>query len=170
MITLEPFTESDFETFKSWIHNEEELFQFAGPLLPYPLTNQTLMKYIQMTDRKPLKIILNSTNETIGHCELNFKNGGNRLSRILIGNEDLRGQGIGEKVVRKMVQLFFSDSNINQVDLNVFSWNTAAIRCYEKVGFRIIYKNTSEMNMNGKVWEKLNMILERQNLKNSKNE
>lgn len=83
MIELKPFTENDFETFKSWIHSEEELFQFAGPLLPYPLTDETHTKYINLSDRKPLKVILKSTNETIGHYELNFENGKNRLSRIL---------------------------------------------------------------------------------------
>lgn len=161
MIELKPFSENDFETFKSWIHSEEELFQFAGPLIPYPVTNDSLMKYIKMKDRKPLKVILSSTNETIGHCELNFMNGNNRLSRILIGNENLRGQGIGEQVVRKMVETLFLDEKVREVDLNVFSWNKAAIKCYEKVGFRIIHENTDEMNVNGKVWTRLNMVLER---------
>lgn len=161
MIELKPFSENDFETFKSWIDSEEELFQFAGPLIPYPVTNDSLMKYIKMKDRKPLKVILSSTNETIGHCELNFMNGNNRLSRILIGNENLRGQGIGEQVVRKMVETLFLDEKVREVDLNVFSWNKAAIKCYEKVGFRIIHENTDEMNVNGKVWTRLNMVLER---------
>ncbi|PWH87003.1 GNAT family N-acetyltransferase [Brumimicrobium oceani] len=161
MIELKPFTESDFETFKSWIHSEEELFQFAGPLIPYPVTNESLMKYIQMTDRKPMKVVLNSTNETIGHCELNFMNGQNRLSRILIGSEELRGKGIGEQIVRKMLDLLFSDSKVKAADLNVFSWNKAAIKCYEKVGFRIIHEHTDQMNVNGKDWTRLNMLLER---------
>ena len=72
MIELKPFTEKDFETFKSWIHGEEELFQFAGPLLTYPITDDQLHKYIRMSDKKPLKIVLKSTKEAIGHCELNF--------------------------------------------------------------------------------------------------
>jgi|SRR5690554_370368 len=161
MITLKDFTKDDFETFKSWIHSEEELFQFAGPLIPYPVTNESLMKYIQMKDRKPLKVVLSSINETIGHCELNFMNGQNRLSRILIGNKDLRGQGIGEQVVRKMVETLFLNKNVHKVDLNVFSWNKAAIKCYEKVGFRIIHEKTDEMIVNDKVWTRLNMVLER---------
>ena len=161
MIELKPFIENDFETFKGWIHNEEELFQFAGPIFSYPLTNEQLRNYIKMTDKKPLKVVLSSTNQTIGHCELNFENGNNRLSRILIGNKELRGQKIGEQVVHKMVDLLFEDSNINKVDLNVFSWNKGAIKCYEKVGFEIIHKNTDEMIVNGKTWKRLNMALER---------
>ena len=162
MIELAPFTEDDFEVFKSWIHSEEELFQFAGPLIPYPVSDDSLRDYIRMTDRKPLKVVLTSTQETIGHCELNFQNENPRLSRILVGNKELRGQKIGELIVREMVDLLFQDQNINKVDLNVFDWNKAAIRCYEKVGFKIVHENTDEMSVNGKVWTRLNMVLKRE--------
>ena len=42
MIELEPFTENDFETFKSWTNTAEELFQFAGPNFNFPLNDQQL--------------------------------------------------------------------------------------------------------------------------------
>lgn len=161
MIDLKLFTENDFDTFKSWIHNEEELFQFAGPIFSYPITNQQLRDYINMADKRPLKVVLTSTNETIGHCELNFENGNKRLSRILVGNKEMRGQKIGEQIVRKMVDLLFQDPKVNEVDLNTFEWNEGAIRCYEKVGFKINHANTSKMTINGNVWTKLNLILKR---------
>lgn len=162
MISLEPFTRSDFEVFKSWVNNAEELFQFAGPIFSYPLTDEQLMDYINMPNRKPLKVVLIATNETIGHCELNFTSKISRLSRIVIGRKDLRGQNIGETVVRKMVDLLFMDSKTTTVDLNVFSWNKAAIRCYEKVGFEINHDNTDTLTINGESWTRLNMILQRQ--------
>lgn len=161
MIKLEPFTENDFETFKSWVKSEEELFQFAGPIFTYPLTDEQLRNYINMEDKKPLKVVLNSTNETIGHCELNFENGNRRLSRILVGNRELRGQKIGEQIVRKMVELMFQNPEINEVDLNTFDWNKRAIRCYEKVGFQINQDKSDTMNVNGNVWTKINMTLKR---------
>lgn len=162
MIELQPFTENDFKTFKSWIHSKEELFQFAGPIFTYPLTDEQLADYIKMTDKRPLKVVLKSTNETIGHCELNFENGNNRLSRILVGNKELRGQKIGEQIVRKMVDLLFQDSKINEVDLNTFDWNKGAIKCYEKVGFKINHDKTDKMSVNGKIWTRINMTLNRE--------
>ena len=161
MIELEPFTENDFETFKAWINSEEELFQFAGPIFSYPLTDKQLKKYIEMPDRQPLKVVLKSTNETIGHCELNFADGNNRLCRILVGKKELRGQKIGEQMVRKMVDLLFQDPTVHEVDLNTFEWNKGAIRCYEKVGFKINHAKTEAMTVNGKVWTKLNLVLKR---------
>ena len=63
MIKLEPFTEQDFEQFKSWIANKEELLQFAGPIFDFPIDDKQLRSYINMTDKKPFKVILLSTNE-----------------------------------------------------------------------------------------------------------
>lgn len=165
MIELKDFTESDFETLKSWIKSEKELFQFSGKIFTFPLTNKQLADYIKMTDKRPLKVILTETNQTIGHCELNFENGNPRLSRILIGDKELRGKKIGEQIVSKMTQLLFEDTNVKEVDLKVFGWNKVAIKCYEKVGFRI--NERSEMNINGEIWENLKMILNRTEWKKS---
>lgn len=162
MIELKPFTENDFETFKSWTNSEEELFQFAGPLFSFPVTDEQLLNYIQMSDKKPYKVILKATNETVGHCELNFENGNQRLSRILVGNKSLRGQKIGEHIVREMAHLFFQDSSIAEVDLNVFDWNKGAIKCYENVGFHIRPELTDNLDVNGAVWTRLNMVLTRE--------
>ncbi len=120
MIKLSPFTKQDFNTFKDWISDPEELFQFAGPMFSFPISDEQLEEYINMKDRTPLKVVLESTNKSIGHCELNYESGRHRLSRILIGDKTLRGQGIGESVVRQMVNLLFENAKVNEVDLNVF--------------------------------------------------
>jgi RimJ/RimL family protein N-acetyltransferase len=161
MIEFIPFTQYDFERLKSWINNKEELFQFAGPLFNFPLTDEQLLDYINRKDKKPFKVVLNETNETIGHCELNYESGNNRLSRILIGKEEYRNKKLGEQIVRKMVNLFFLDPTIKLIDLNVFDCNTRAIKCYEKVGFRIIYEKTDQLLVYGNIWTRLNMQLKR---------
>ena len=163
MIEFLPFTPKDFERLKSWINNKEELFQFAGPLFNYPLTDEQLLHYINMKDKKPFKVVLKETNETIGNCELNYENGNKRLSRILIGKEEYRSKKLGELIVRKMADLFFQDPNVKMVDLNVFDWNTRAIKCYEKVGFIINHQNTDYLNVYGNSWVRLNMELKREN-------
>ena len=137
MIELKPFTENDFEVFKSWIHSEEELFQFAGPIFSYPLTDNQLRDYLKMTDKKPLKVVLRSTNQTIGHCELNFQNGKNRLSRILVGNKVLRGQKIGEQIVIKMVDLLFKDSNVIGVEKLPILYCSVEVTLYDDSGMLV---------------------------------
>ncbi|BDD06530.1 GNAT family N-acetyltransferase [Aureibacter tunicatorum] len=135
MIELKPFTEEDFETLISWVNSKEELYQFAGSIFDYPLTDDQLKNYIQMEDKKPFKVVLSSTNESIGHCELNFENGNRRISRVLLGRKDLRGMNIGGQIIRNLVELMFENPEKQEVDLNIFDWNKAAINCYQKVGF-----------------------------------
>ena len=161
MIELESFNQGDFVVFKAWIQSEEELLQFAGRTFSYPVTDEQLVNYINTPDKRSFKVVLKATNETIGHCSLNFENGNYTLCRILVGNKELRGQKIGEQIIRKMADLLFLDPKIDKVDLNVFDFNKAAIRCYEKVGFKIDHKNTTEITVKGKPWTRLNMVLER---------
>ncbi len=161
MIELQDFTDLDFDMLKSWISSEEELFQFAGPIFTHPLTNEQLRRYIDVKYRKVLKVVFTETGEHIGHCEFNSENGNNRLSRILIGNTALRGKQIGEAVVRKMVNILFENPDIKEVDLKVFEWNKAAIRCYEKVGFEIDHSKTDKFPVKDEFWVQFYMTLRR---------
>ena len=45
MIHFEKLEPNDFNTFKSWVSNREELFQFSGPIFNFPLTDEQLMNY-----------------------------------------------------------------------------------------------------------------------------
>ncbi|HSY62465.1 MAG TPA: GNAT family N-acetyltransferase [Cytophaga sp.] len=159
MIFLSPFNQNDFERFKSWIKSQDELFQFAGPIFTYPLTDEQLITYINDSRRITFKVIHSNTNEVIGHCELNFENALPRLSRILIADTNARDKGLGKLIVHKMLEELFIKRNFDTADLNVFDWNKNAIRCYEQVGFAInpaIVK--SQMN-NGEAWTALNMVI-----------
>jgi len=160
MVTLSKFKQEDFKYLKSWISSEEDLIQFAGPLFSYPLKDQQLLRYIQTDHFKPYKVTLNETGETIGHCELNFENGNNRLSRILIGDKSLRGKNIGTKIVREMLNLISIFNDKDPIDLNVFAWNKNAIRCYEKVGFVVNANKASQYNRNGEIEEVINMEIQ----------
>lgn len=159
MIDLQKLEKCDFEIFKSWITSEDELFQFAGPIFSYPLTDDQLLRYISDERRIAYKVILIETKTVIGNAELNFEKPLPRLSRILIGNKHYRNIGLGEKVIRKLLAKLFLELNYTKADLNVFDWNKAAIRFYEKVGFKINPDVVVQRNFNGKVWTTLNMII-----------
>ena len=166
-IILEPFTKKDFETFKSWITDEEELALFAGPIFSFPVKDAELIAYLNRPEIKPFKVIFRETGENIGHCELNFGHELPRLSRILVGDQSMRGKGIGEQIVIEMVSIIFQNHSVQKVDLNVFDFNKSAIRCYEKVGFEINPIPTLDLSVHGKTWKRLNMILSRTQFKKS---
>ena len=53
---------------------------------------------------------------------------------IMLGER--RGQGLGTETTRLVLDWAFTALGLHNVDLMVFAWNKAAIRCYEKAGFR----------------------------------
>ena len=46
-----------------------------------------------------------------------------------------RGRGFGTALMREVVRLGFDVLKLHRLQLSVFDFNEAAIRCYERVGF-----------------------------------
>jgi RimJ/RimL family protein N-acetyltransferase len=44
--------------------------------------------------------------------------------------------GLGKEIVKKIMKLGFHDQNLNELRLGVFDFNSPAIRCYRKIGFK----------------------------------
>jgi [ribosomal protein S5]-alanine N-acetyltransferase len=55
---------------------------------------------------------------------------------MLIGDRSQWGQGFGTEATRMMLDYGFGTLNLNRIWLQAFASNTAAIRVYEKAGFR----------------------------------
>ena len=161
MIEISRLEETDFYIFKSWIKSEEELFQFAGPILTFPVTDDQLLAYINDSRRVAYKVVLSETSEMIGSAELNFENPMPRLSRILIGDKAYRSKGLGKRVVNKLLEMLFFDHDFQQADLNVFDWNETAINCYKSVGFVINPDLFYKHNHKGRIWNAINMTITR---------
>jgi RimJ/RimL family protein N-acetyltransferase len=53
-----------------------------------------------------------------------------------VGDANSRGRGIGKEIVRSALRIAFDELGMHRVGLGVFSHNTAALACYEGVGFR----------------------------------
>lgn len=165
-IFLHEFTDKDFETLISWVDNEKELIQFAGPIFNFPLTKEQLNDYLKDPNRYPFKIVLKSSNLAIGHCEAYKTSYDNvRLCRIIIGNKNYRGQGLGYEATLKLIKWCIDNLKPRTIDLNVYDFNTAAIKCYEKLGF----KKTNEEKITefcSEKWTAIRMTFQIQNFSN----
>ncbi len=159
MIELQKLEQKDFPVFKSWIKNKNELFQFAGPMFQFPITDEQLSTYTTDPRRIVYKVMSLVSGEMIGNAELNFENAQPRLSRILIGDAANRNKGVGKKIVAKMLEKLFLERDFHNADLNVFDWNKGAIRCYESIGFIINPDLIYKQDNNGEIWTALNMII-----------
>jgi len=143
-IELKPFEKNDFSRLIDWIKTPEFLLQWAGPIFSFPLDESQLDIYLKGSQENPplrriYKVINTSDRRVIGHIELNgidLRNKAATLCRVLVGDRSLRGKGIAPQMLKELLEVGFSQFGLHRIDLLVFDFNQAAIRCYEKVGFR----------------------------------
>jgi RimJ/RimL family protein N-acetyltransferase len=176
MIRLEFLEREDLNKIVEWNKDKSKdfLYQWTGPWYQYPLTvNQIEDRIINKanmsnSDLYVFKIILNETNEMIGTIEL-FKidrNMGTAVAgKFLIGDESQRGRGLGKQILKELLRIGFDELGLNTISLNVFDFNTGAIKCYESVGF--VKKNYSEKVYNSEngFWNLYEMYISRYDFK-----
>lgn len=161
MIRLEKFSTENYADLISWIENEEALMQFAGPAFTFPLTAEQLDISLSDRNRIAFRVANNETDLSIGHAEIYLSDDSAKIGRILIGNKAQRGKGLGQQIVHLLLDHIFSNFDRTKVELNVFDWNIAAIKCYEKVGFTKNLDKKLERKVNGQVWNAFNMSIDK---------
>lgn len=142
MINLEPMVSDDLKQVIEWNKNStpEFLLQWSGEF-EHPLTIEQLKKFYRFgekgTGRFSYKIVDARTCQAIGiiTLQLHREKSSGTIVKFLLGEESMRGKGIGQKALTKMVQKGFIEFCLRRIKLYVYDFNNPAIRCYEKVGF-----------------------------------
>jgi RimJ/RimL family protein N-acetyltransferase len=146
-IVLAPFEETDSQRLLGWIVSKDFLFQWAGPTFRYPLDEAQIKQYLQESQyiengtmhftSKNFKAMESQTNRVVGHIALAYINEDHQramLDQVLIGHPEDRGKGYGAQMVQETLRVGFETLNLHSISLTVPTFNTAAIKCYEKVG------------------------------------
>jgi len=165
MIRLEKFDQACYNTLISWIDSAEALMQFAGPGFTFPLTGSQLDRSLSDPNRFAFSVVDRNNEKPVGHAEIYLTSESAYLGKILIGDPNERGKGLGKQIVSSLLDHAFGVLAQNEVQLNVFDWNLAAIKCYEKAGFRFNPDKKLERMVNGQVWIALSMTINKQNWK-----
>jgi RimJ/RimL family protein N-acetyltransferase len=140
MIRLEKFTADDFDQFIGWMDTEKFMYQFGGASFAFPVTVEQLNKYMADSAHRIYRVVDVATNKVIGHGSISHHNERNksaRLCRILIADEQDRSKGFGRELIKALLKICFGELALHRVDLGVFEYNKAAIRCYQSCGFSI---------------------------------
>ena len=161
MIRLEKFDKADYHRLICWVDSEEMLMQFAGPVFKFPLTVDQLDRSLTDTNRFAFKVLEISTNSIIGYAEIYLTGESAFLGRILIGEEKYRGKGLGGQIVNHLLNYSFIQLDQIMSEVNVFDWNIAAIKCYEKAGFMMNAGKISSRRIKDQTWVVLNMTLDK---------
>lgn len=84
--------------------------------------------------------------------DMNFRNGTAEFG-LLIGEPDARGKGYGTETARLMLDYAFTVLGLQIVMLRVFAHNRAAIRAYQKAGFREFGRRRQARPLAGRRWD-----------------
>ncbi|MGM0875317.1 MAG: GNAT family N-acetyltransferase [Bacillota bacterium] len=143
MIELQYFERSHSNQLINWIDTPEFLLQWGGPTFVYPLNEQQIENYIKNankdnSDTFVYSVIQKENRNVIGHISLGLldrKNKSARVGKVLVGDKNVRGKGIGHLMMREILKVAFDELKLHRVSLGVFDFNVSAITCYEKAGF-----------------------------------
>jgi RimJ/RimL family protein N-acetyltransferase len=138
---LSPIDVNDVEKFTEWL-NDLEVTEY---LLLYPqiisLSNEK--EFLEKLSKEHNYSIIDiETNELIGNCGLVGINHLNQTCEcgIFIGNKNFWNKGYGTEALTLLLDYGFKALNLHNIFLSVYSFNERAIKCYEKIGFKIIGK------------------------------
>jgi RimJ/RimL family protein N-acetyltransferase len=171
MLSLIPFSPAHFEDLLTWFPTEADLIQWAGPTLKFPLDRTQLEEIVAETHPDPPQRLawtaISHSGLMVGHIQLVIDrlNGVGRLARVAIAPSQ-RQQGYGAHMVRHALIHAFEDANVERIELNVFSFNRAAIHTYEKLGFILEGTRRSSARVGAERWDMMMMGLLRSEFQN----
>jgi RimJ/RimL family protein N-acetyltransferase len=84
-----------------------------------------------------------------------------RSARYAIGlfEPSRLGQGLGTEATALIVGYAFDELGLEQVSLDVLEFNVRAIRCYSKVGFRVVGRKPSDVVVDGDSFDDIVMAI-----------
>lgn len=141
-IYLRPLEHEDLnEEYLGWLNDSEVSRYLESGIFPY--TRDGLERFYKQVAGSSDQIILaiedKRTGLHIGNVKLGPISWVHRRAAlgILIGDKDFWGKGIGTEATRLMVEYGFFRLNLARIELGVCAEHKAAVRVYEKVGFKI---------------------------------
>jgi RimJ/RimL family protein N-acetyltransferase len=118
MLTLRPFTSSDFPLLASWFSSLPEVVQWGGSHLSFPLAQADMSDMLAQGQASPPNrrcwmVCRDST--PVGHAQLayDWRDGNARLGRVAIAPAE-RGQGLARPMVTLMIKEAFQTPGIER--------------------------------------------------------
>ena len=104
-------------------------------------------------------IIRKEDDALIGNCGIQEINQICQCAEVglFIGEEENRGKGYGQEVLRLLLDFAFGTLNLHNVMLRVFAFNERAIHTYQKVGFREFGRRRESYYAKGRFWDEVHM-------------
>lgn len=144
-IELEPIQQADFKRLLEWVGKYDQMVQWSGPwTFDFPLDEDQLAQFfladanqegLRRLQFKAVNVESGAMVGQIGFSRIWDKTDAAHLGPVIVA-PTARRAGIGFQMVRQLLKIGFGQHHFHRIELVVFSFNEAAISCYEKAGFQ----------------------------------
>jgi [ribosomal protein S5]-alanine N-acetyltransferase len=172
-VCLRPLAREDLNArYLSWL-NDPDVTRYMETGT-FPTTAQDLEKFYNEVTGTRNQVILavadQKSGQHIGNVKLGPIHWIHRCATfgIMIGEKKFWGRGAGLEATRLMVEYGFDRLNLRRIDLGVCAEHDAAVRCYERVGFKVEGRMRESLIRDGKYVDRLWMGLLRSEYKSLK--
>lgn len=155
--------DKDYELLSTWTVDERTHAFWSANRFPYPMTPKSFHTFLAKAaaDQTDSAYVATENNgQPMGFfCySVNLENNVGFLKFVIVDSQK-RGSGYGKEMLRLALQYAFQITGAEAVQLNVFTENTAAKKCYESVGFveKTVYKNVFAYQ--DELWSSCNMVV-----------
>jgi RimJ/RimL family protein N-acetyltransferase len=165
---LSPVNIEDAPKYTEWLNDLEisSTLQITHQVLSEEIEKEILQK---LSKENLLAIVDIKNDELIGSCGFINIDHLNRIAEfgIFIGNKKYLGKGYGTEATNLTLDFGFNLLNLNNIMLTVYSYNTRAMECYEKCGFKVIGRRRDARVIGGKPYDVIYMDILAEEFKNS---
>jgi RimJ/RimL family protein N-acetyltransferase len=136
---LSPIDVNDVEKFTEWLNDLDVTINLT--LYPKIISLESEKDIlVKLSKEHNYSIIDNNSHELIGNCGFLGFDHINQTSEvgIFIGNKKYWNKGYGTEALTLLLDYGFKALNLHNIALRVYSFNERAIKCYNKIGFKII--------------------------------
>jgi RimJ/RimL family protein N-acetyltransferase len=140
-VLLRPLRESDLEeSLRVWTPELRHMYggSLTSPQRPTLADKRRSFERVQRGERGHV-FAIEADGRYIGFANIEVTSEEDRRAtyRIAIENPEYWGRGYGTEVTRLMLCYAFETLDLHRVTVRAAAYNTRAIRCYEKCGFRL---------------------------------
>ena len=167
-ICLRPLCKKDInKRYLSWLNDTEVTRWSVAGTFPYTRKDLEYF-YERMRSSKNdiiLAVIAKQKNVHIGNVKLGNINWVHRFADfgIIIGEKKYWGKGYGQEACNLLLEYAFNRLNLNKIVLGVYGNHKAAIKVYQKVGFKIEGRLEKMLHLRGAYVDRIIMGLLREN-------
>lgn len=158
-VFLSPMNGDDFEVYTKWINDLTTSSCLGNSSVIYSLAKEKELLEGMVKNGHNFAIVLKEGEKLLGNASISNIKQIHRTAEVglFIGDEENRGKGYGTEALELLLCYGFKILNLNNIMLKVFSFNTRAIKSYEKVGFKEFGKRTNSYFLNGTYHDEIYM-------------